>query len=629
MSSKRAARIALAVGMVLVNTAWAEPESLKSIAQRAILNNPEVQQKWHAYGAADHERDVAFGAYLPRVDLTAGTGREYRNDPILRKDFERTSASLTLTQMIYDGFATRNEVRRLDHARTVRYFELLEISENTALEAGRAYFDVLRYRSLVALAEENYIRHKVLFDQVQEKSNAGVARRVDLEQATGRLALASANLLTETSNLHDVNARFQRIVGDLPPADIKKPAQSLASTLPAKTSELLEYVQVGNPTVLASIENVRAARASSEIRKAAYQPRFDIRLRNERGMDLNGYTGETNNRTAEVLMTWNLFNGLSDIARSRQYVEQFHVAQDVRDKTCRDIRQTALIAYNDGKKLQDQLVFLDQHRTSIGKAREAYRRQFEIGQRTLLDLLDTENEYFQSRRAYVNAEFDLEIAYLRTHAGTGNVLRALELTRMAKNELPDIEGWKAETDAADRCPNESPEIYRFNKEVLDVKAVEVMRQAAELRAAEIAQVTAAAAQAAATKPPVELSRNDPQQPVLNSLRDWERAWSEKKVDDYVATYAPSFIKSHPANWADERKRIISSAKSINLSLSNVKVTMKGSDAAVVSFKQEYQSENSRGAVGYRDIVNKTMEWSLIGNKWMIVSETFTPIRSTK
>ena len=89
---------------------------------------------------------------------------------------------------------------------------------------------------------------------------------------------------------------------------------------------------------------------------------------------------------------------------------------DLRDKACRDARQTTAIAYNDTRKLVDQLIYLDRNTLAIEKARDAYRQQFDIGQRSLLDLLNAENELYTARRAYANAEYDLGFAYARTHA---------------------------------------------------------------------------------------------------------------------------------------------------------------------------------------------------------------------
>jgi adhesin transport system outer membrane protein len=166
------------------------PLTLKEAAQKAVLSNPEVMARWHTLKAADGERDVGAGALLPRVDLLAGQGAERRNDPTVRSRYDRTSSSLTISQLLYDGFATRNDVKRLDHARLVRLFEFFDTSESVALEAVRAYYDVLRYRTLVSLAEDNFVQHRTVFDQTERRVKAKVARGVDLEQVAARLALA-------------------------------------------------------------------------------------------------------------------------------------------------------------------------------------------------------------------------------------------------------------------------------------------------------------------------------------------------------------------------------------------------------------------------------------------------------
>ena len=136
------------------------------------------------------------------------------------QSLSRGGAALSLTQLLGDGLATQNEVGRLGHERLARYFEVLDITEQTALETARSYYDVLRYRRLVQLAEDNYVSHRSAFNQIQSRFKAGVGRGVDLEQAGARLALAESNLSTEVANLHDVSARYQRIVGEAPPRDL-------------------------------------------------------------------------------------------------------------------------------------------------------------------------------------------------------------------------------------------------------------------------------------------------------------------------------------------------------------------------------------------------------------------------
>ncbi len=459
--------------------------TLKEAAQNAVLNNPEVLARWHTIKAADGERDVSAGSLLPKVDLLAGTGSESRSaTPTLAASrFNRNSTSLTITQLLYDGFATRNDVKRLDHARLVRLFEFFDTSESVALEAAKAYYDVLRFRELVRLSEDNFVQHRSVFEQTERRVKAKVARAVDLEQIGARLSLAESNLLTETSNLHDTTARFQRIVGMLPPPEMPPPPQ-LAKNIPADATAAIREAQQRNAALRAAIENVRASNAALASRSGAYQPRFDLRLRRDQGNNLSGIAGSSDATVAEVVMTWNLFNGLSDRARERQFAEQLNVAKDLRDKTCRDIRQTLLIAYNDARKLKEQIGYLDQNKVSVEKARNAYRQQFDIGQRTLLDLLDTENELFQARRSVANAEQDLNIAYIRAHAGAGTLLPALELSRIETGSIPGLEQWDDGEDAAQHCPAEAVSVYVVDKRALIERAAEQVKQTALLNARE-------------------------------------------------------------------------------------------------------------------------------------------------
>lgn len=589
--------------------ALAQVMTLQGAAQKAVLSNPEVLQRWHAYMATQGERDAAFGGYLPRLDLSANKGRDHRDDPLLKKDYTRNSTTLTLTQMLYDGFATRNEVKRFDHALTVRLFELQDASETAALEAARAYIDVLRYRRLVALAEENYVRHRSVFEQIQKKVQAGVGRRVDLEQAAGRLALAEANLLTETTNLHDVSARYMRVIGEQPARELESLA-NLTKGMPKDMAEALSAAQRGNPALLASIENVRSAYSAARVRDASYQPRLDLRLKRDHGHNLNGYVGQHESSTAEVVLSWNLFNGLSDIARTRQYAEQHNVAKDLRDKTCRDIRQTVAIAYNDTRKLNEQLGYLDQHQLSIEKARDAYRKQFDIGQRTLLDLLDSENELFQARRAYSNAEHDLAIAYVRTHAGLGKLLATLGVSKAGDPAPVEPEMWAAGEEAPENCPPDNPQLYVADKQALNARAQELLKELAP---------------AGATETPAAESQNQvpAERAVAEALKAWTTAWSGRNVQGYLDAYAASFKPadgSTRAAWAARRKTAIERAREISLDVRDIKLVVRDARHASTAFKQAYRSEQ------FKDIVQKTLEWEQIDGRWQIVSETAEAVK---
>ncbi|MCL2636029.1 MAG: TolC family outer membrane protein [Betaproteobacteria bacterium] len=450
--------------------AAADTATFQEAVQQAVLQSPEVTARWHAYKAADEEVGVARGGFLPQLDLSAGRGREHlKDDPDPSRNYTRTGYRLTLNQMLFDGFATSSEVSRLGKAKLVRYYELLEASENTALEAARAYLDVLRYRDLVALAEDNYVQHKATNEQMAQRVNAGVGKRVDMEQAGSRLALAEVNLTTEIANLHDVSARYQRLVGAQPPSVVVKP-DDFGAMLPATSNAALSDLYRSNPTLLAAVENVEAAQYDIDVRRAAYYPRFDLRASTDNNRHyLGGYDWREQN-VVEIVMNWNLFRGGSDRARERQYMEHRNTALDLREKACRDTRQTLLIAFNDVQRLRLQKDYLATQVALLERTLIAYRDQFNIGQRSLLDVLDTENELLSARRNVVNAENDLTLGMLRTYAGMGHLLQALGLRRLDTEE-PKA-GDLASIDPTALCPADAVSLSPTDRAVLDARAAE-------------------------------------------------------------------------------------------------------------------------------------------------------------
>jgi adhesin transport system outer membrane protein len=441
--------------------------------QKAIEGNPEVAAKFNAFRASNDEIDVASGAWKPHLDASASAGkRAYENTQSVPRDprFYQGGVRLELSQLLWDGLGTHNEIERLSHAKLTRWFDFLDATEQFGLEAAKAYYDVVRYRKLVALAEDNYVQHKYSFDQVQSRVNAGVGRGVDLEQVIARVALAQSNLVTERANLHDVTERYVRIVGSVPPAE-NVSAVSMVKQLPASEAEAMRIAAVQSPSVAGAIENLRSARAAVAARKSPFQPRIEARAQGAAGHNLDGVLYQKHDVGAEIAVTWNIFNGGADSARERQYANLLTQAENLRDKACVDARQTVSVAFNDVRKLNEQLGYLDRNVVSIQKARDAYRQQFDIGQRSLLDLLNSENELYTAKRSYVLAEEDLATAIVRTYAGMGTLVAGLGLKRPESQDLaPEAQNWGIDGDASSRCPLEAIEVGGANFSQLDARA---------------------------------------------------------------------------------------------------------------------------------------------------------------
>jgi adhesin transport system outer membrane protein len=129
-------------------------------------------------------------------------------------------------------------------------------------------------------------------------------------------------------------------------------------------------------------------------------------------------------------------------------------ARDLQEKACRDVRQTLLIAYSDVRSLSEQQRYMDQHRLSTEKSREAYRQQFDIGQRTLLDLLDSQNEFFEATRSYINARYNQVGAQARTLSGMGQLVNTLGVNRADVPSARDAGQERSDINPAELCPSD-------------------------------------------------------------------------------------------------------------------------------------------------------------------------------
>jgi adhesin transport system outer membrane protein len=455
----------LAVGLLLFGSmtsiSAAPVSSLKEAVTKAVTNAPAVKINWYSLQAAIEEQRIAVGGYYPSIDLEAEAGRQKNNSPNSESGaYHPDSSRITLTQMLFDGFSTKNEVARLGFEKLAAYYDLKQTSEEIAQETMQAYYDVLRYQKLLDLAKENYLQHRLIYNDIEERVTSGLGRRVDLEQASGRLALSESNLLTERTNLHDVMIRFHRLVGEMPAPVLEEPLIPEALIPEAK----LSAVEIGmqhNSAINAAIERIRAARAELRRKKSAMMPELDLRLRQHLDHNTSDVDGRFDEQAVELVLRYNLYNGGSDSASKRMSHELLSRAFEQRELACRDARQLISIAHNDISAQKEQVVYQQRNQESIGNAREAYRKQFDIGQRTLLDLLDTENEYFEVKRTLVNARTDLDLAKARTLSSMGLLLKAFSISEHGRDQFDLSRGDDASLRAS--CPVVLPESPAFDK----------------------------------------------------------------------------------------------------------------------------------------------------------------------
>jgi adhesin transport system outer membrane protein len=430
---KKTFKINMLCGAVaLAASAWVSAETLKEVVQLAVETNPQVGSVAKRKDAADAAVSAARGGYFPKVDFLYGTGRERSDNsttaPIVGQGnflrLRRHQEGVVLNQMLFDGMGTPAEVDRRRAISDAAAYRVYATAEEIALQAIDAYIDVLKNKDLVSYAKENLAAHQRTFDQVKLRSDKGVGRRADLEQIEARTALASANVSSAESSLRDAEIAFLKVVGRNP---INLAAVPDPKNIPATVDAAVKAGLADHPTLKSSQSDIEQATAQREHARSFWFPRLELEASYTNNRNLDGVAGPNRDRLLMLYLKWNLFRGGFDYHRLKETALQIDEATEISRNTTRQVENAVRLAYNAYATARDRIPSLDRYVKSSNSTRAAYAQQFAIGQRTLLDLLDAENEYFTARSTEATGRYIQLSAKYRVLNAMGQLLSTLEI----------------------------------------------------------------------------------------------------------------------------------------------------------------------------------------------------------
>ena len=417
-------KIALAVGLV---TAQAQAASLLDSVNEALATNPEIAIRTNASLAISDEVRQARAGYYPRVDFSAGAGFErIRNQTTMSNDDDKNyadqkpiDARVTATQMLFDGFSTQYSVDRQKARNQSSEQEVCSIAETVGEDTTRAFLNVIRSRSLMDSAKENLAEHEQIVDLIRQNVRGGLSSQADISQAEGRLVLAHANYITTQASARDAETIYRRLVGNLPES-FDEP--SIPGGLPANIDMAIQEATDNHPVLKRSASDINAAEAQYDATKSTFMPRVELALTASWGEDQGGTKGTTYDHTAMLRVNYNLFNGGGDSARRSQASNLINEAIEVRNRVYRQVTEEVNLAYIAMDFGEERLKSLTEHVALSKNSRDLYKKQFQGGSRTLLDVLDSQGEYFSAVNAQVDGHYDLLQNQYRLKRSTGTLL---------------------------------------------------------------------------------------------------------------------------------------------------------------------------------------------------------------
>ncbi|MCL2896288.1 TolC family outer membrane protein [Brenneria tiliae] len=428
---------------ITVFTNYTHADTIQDAIKYSLSTHPEVSASINSRFSADHDLRAAKGGYLPSVTLNAGIGREEtdsvstRSSGNHRVELSRGESGINVSQMVFDGFATSSEVGRQRATVNSRAYKVLSASETTALDAVQVYLDVLQRQEFVRLAEANLANHERIYDQIKLRSVQGVGRLADLEQAEARLAQARNNVLTEKTNLDDARTNYYSVVGK-EPVNLAVPNDT-AIALPVSLEEARRIMLANNPTLKSAESDIEATTQQYEAAKSTFYPRVNIELARSMDNNVDGARGHNNEWQAMLRMRYNLYEGGSGKANMESKAYQIKEAQDIRNNSLRLLNEELRLAWSALNNARQQLPIAAEYADRSRRVRTAYQKQFSLGERTLLDLLDSENELFTAQRRLEEVRFTALFSGYRIKSRMGDLLNSLSIpVPTAGNSLTNV-----------------------------------------------------------------------------------------------------------------------------------------------------------------------------------------------
>ncbi|WP_324172708.1 TolC family outer membrane protein [Sulfurimonas sp.] len=414
-------------------------QDLKTTVNEVLSTNPIILERLKNYTSTKEDITSAKSGYYPKLELSLGGGmekserkdvnaittlRDEDNNPIDSLSLSVYQNSLTYTQNLFEGFQTLHRVEAQEHRTLSAAYSYIEKVNNTSFEMVNTYLQVMKNRELLDTEKANVKINLEIFSKVQKLYDAGLTTLSEVNKIESSLSLAMSNLVVQENTLEDTIYNLQRVLGrTLNPDEMIRP--ELTTTLPKSLDEAKEFALQNNPSLLVIKYNIKFAQASYKEKKAPFYPSIDIEISQSMNKNLSGVHGDDVRFRAMAYLKYNFFNGFADNAALQKSLSTLYQEQESKNISKRLVIEGLSLSWASNKKLREQLVHLKNYKKFSLKTLTLYSKEYDLGKRSLLDLLSAQNDFIGSKAQIINTQYSMLFARYRILDAMGTLVGAV------------------------------------------------------------------------------------------------------------------------------------------------------------------------------------------------------------
>jgi outer membrane protein len=420
---------------VLLSLGGVAAETLESALARAYGNNPDLNAQRANVRATDENVARAKSAYRPQINATADVSRDYRRSGGTSRVATSRSIGLDVSQTIFNGFRTENSVRQAESGVLSARETLNNNEQEILLNSATAYMDVLRDTAILDLQRNNVEVIDEQLRQTRDRFNVGEVTRTDVAQAEARLAAGRSQQSRAESDLRTSIAQYRQFVG-VEPRQLA-PGRPLDRLLPRSVDAALQVALNAHPAIKAAQHSVDAAELQVKIEEGALAPQLGVSgsvsqsyggLAGAGGAGGGGGNDGVFAASVGARLTVPIYEGGLAAASTRQAKETAGQRRLDADWIRDQVRAAVVSSWGLFEASRSQILAAQSQIDAAETALSGVREEARVGQRTTLDVLNSQQELLNARVNLIQAQRDRVVASYRVVQAMGRLnSRALGL----------------------------------------------------------------------------------------------------------------------------------------------------------------------------------------------------------
>jgi len=408
-----------------------DAQDLKTCVSEVIDTNPIIQERLKNYNATKEDITSAQSGYYPKLDISLGGGFENTQKSGLAggladtdDSFDVYQGSIAYTQNLFKGFETFHQVSQQENKTLSAAYSYIEKVNDTAFEMVNTYLQVMRNVELLETAKANVKINDEIFVKVKKLYDSGLTTLSEVNKIESSLSLAKSNLVVQENTLLDVTYNMHRVLGRyLKSEEMRKP--SLDVVLPQSIEDAAQYAIEHNPSLLVSNYNIKLAQATQKEKNSPFYPQIDIEVSQSLNRNFSSIEGDNNRFRAMAYLKYNIFNGFADSSALQKSRSQIHQEVESKNNLRRQVIEGLNLSWASHKKLSEQLIHLKDYKKFAHKTLTLYSKEYDLGRRSLLDLLSAQNDFIGSKAQIINTTYSRLFAKYRILDAMGTLVTTL------------------------------------------------------------------------------------------------------------------------------------------------------------------------------------------------------------